>query len=149
MADAFRTARKELTQGKAEKIRISQLLVYSFSEALGKTKCLAQMVHQFMKEKQEQKKPTRTAPLDLDLCRNLTEKSHVVYASRALIAFFFSFTIGWFGFRDVFQPRTAAIAGTTPFLITLTLGPARMGGPGVAEPQAKDGAKDDGARKSP
>ncbi|CAK9009875.1 unnamed protein product [Durusdinium trenchii] len=144
MADAFRTARKELTQGKAEviykKIRISQLLVYSFSEALGKTKCLAQMVHQFMKEKQEQKKPTRTAPLDLvkkiemppppeldgakDLCRNLTEKSHVVYASRALIAFFFSFTIGWFGFRDVFQPRTAAIAGTTPFLITLYVGSA-------------------------
>ena len=59
-----------------------------------------------------------------------------------------------FGFRDVFQPRTAAIAGTTPFLITLTLGPARMGGPGVGGGapstglQAASAAADSNVRES-
>jgi len=127
LVDFFRKARKEVTKGSPEviykDIRIAHVLIYSFSEVVGQTKGLADKVHQEMS-----KSYALPPPPELDgfksIFTGLTEKTHMVYAARGMIAFFGSFILGWFGFRDVFPPHTAGIASTVPFLITMYVGSA-------------------------
>lgn len=128
LVDFFRKARKDVTKGSPEviykEVRIAHVLLYSFCEVVGKTKSLADKVHQEMSRSDFKLPP----PPELDgfksIFTGLTEKTHMVYAARGLLAFFGSFILGWFGFRDVFPPYTAGIASTVPFLITMYVGSA-------------------------
>ncbi|CAJ1334115.1 unnamed protein product, partial [Effrenium voratum] len=129
LAAHFHEARHEVTQGNAlvvyQEIRVAHVLLYSMSHVVGKVVDLADQVHQSMNWSNVLPPPPELGGFK-SLFENLTDKTHLVYALRGLLAFYLAFTLGWFGFRDVIPVRTSAIASTTPFLITMYVGSAMV-----------------------
>ncbi|CAE7477131.1 unnamed protein product, partial [Symbiodinium pilosum] len=113
----------KLAEAMFQELRIAQVLQWSISRIVGEVIQLADGVSKFSSGEASLPPPPNPGGF-LAIFEGVGDKEHLLYAWRGISSYLLCFTLGYFGFRQIVPPHSAAIAATAPLLLSMYVGSA-------------------------